>query len=447
MTARLGSRRPSEVDSRRLRGQSRRARRPADRSLPPARTGSAHVVADVGAHARAASRRGSRPQCRSLERQPPAARRGARARTGRGCPGRAQPVRRRRAARGRRRPVRRGGDRSDGALAPRRSRVARGAWVESRSSPARLMRVVQLPRRWRSRGCSGSRPLSSRFPARAGRRPHAPRLGLQRSPSTPMPTAALARAFGRPRVGRPRSRAGSEVVVVMGIPGAGKSHVAEEYVARGYVRLNRDERGGTLRALAVTLAEELESPDARVVLDNTYLTRASRSYVLDAAARHGAPVRCVWLDTPLAQAQVNLTARLLDRFGGLPGPADLRELAKREQGVLAPTSQMRAVRELEPPFARRGVPRSRATRVHPRAAWRNARGRLRRCVRGAGERLGRRGGRSASRVRLAPRRQRGCARRAKSSVSLRTSRARSKRPFVLIPAVRRRAGAGRRCPD
>jgi aryl-alcohol dehydrogenase-like predicted oxidoreductase len=161
--------------------------------------------------------------------------------------------------------------------------------------------------------------------------------------------AALTRAFGRPVVERPSLRAGAEVVVVMGIPGAGKSHIAEDYGGRGYVRLNRDERGGTLRALLGPLEEALASPQPRVVLDNTYLTRASRSYVLDAAARHGAPVRCVWLDTPLAQAQANLAARLLDRFGQLPGPADLRELAKREQGVLAPTSQMRAARELEPP--------------------------------------------------------------------------------------------------
>jgi aryl-alcohol dehydrogenase-like predicted oxidoreductase len=161
--------------------------------------------------------------------------------------------------------------------------------------------------------------------------------------------ATLTRAFGRPPVERPRPRAGAEVVLVMGIPGAGKSRVAEEFVAQGYVRLNRDERGGALRALVVLLEEELASAEPRVVLDNTYLTRASRSYVLDAAARHGAPVRCLWLETPLAQAQVNLTSRLLDRFGELPGPADLRELAKREQGVLAPTSQMRAARELEPP--------------------------------------------------------------------------------------------------
>ena len=135
----------------------------------------------------------------------------------------------------------------------------------------------------------------------------------------------------------------------MGIPGAGKSRVAEDYVARGYVRLNRDERGGSLRGLADALEEELASGVRRVVLDNTYLTRAARSYVIDAASRQGLPARCLWLDTPLAQAQVNLVERLLDRLGSLPTPEELRALARRADGVLAPTSQMRALRELEPP--------------------------------------------------------------------------------------------------
>jgi hypothetical protein len=57
----------------------------------------------------------------------------------------------------------------------------------------------------------------------------------------------------------------------------------------------------------------------------------------------------VWLDTPLAQAQVNLVERLLDRFGSLPAPDELRAAARGEPGLLAPTSQMRTVRELEPP--------------------------------------------------------------------------------------------------
>ena len=42
----------------------------------------------------------------------------------------------------------------------------------------------------------------------------------------------------------------------MGIPGAGKSRVADDYVARGYLRLNRDERGGSLREIAVALGAD-----------------------------------------------------------------------------------------------------------------------------------------------------------------------------------------------
>jgi aryl-alcohol dehydrogenase-like predicted oxidoreductase len=161
--------------------------------------------------------------------------------------------------------------------------------------------------------------------------------------------AAERRLLGGRRT-RPRaSAAKGDVVVVMGIPGAGKSLIAEELVEDGYLRLNRDERGGSLRELAGALEEALSSGARRVVLDNTYLTRASRSYIVETAARHGVRARCTWLDTPLAQAQVNLVERLLDRYGRVPTPEEVKRLAREEPGVLAPTSQMRALRELEPP--------------------------------------------------------------------------------------------------
>jgi aryl-alcohol dehydrogenase-like predicted oxidoreductase/predicted kinase len=170
--------------------------------------------------------------------------------------------------------------------------------------------------------------------------------------------SALAAVFTGPRpalAARVRGRRDGEVVLVMGIPGAGKSRVARSYVERGYVRLNRDEHGGSLAGLAEVLDRHLAAGETRLVLDNTYLTRASRSRVVEAANRHRLATRCVWLDTPLAAAQVNLVERLLERFGALPSPDELRALARRDPAVLAPTSQMRAVRELEPPSADEGL--------------------------------------------------------------------------------------------
>ncbi|HEY1567331.1 MAG TPA: aldo/keto reductase [Solirubrobacteraceae bacterium] len=148
---------------------------------------------------------------------------------------------------------------------------------------------------------------------------------------------------------RPHANPDAEAVMVMGIPGAGKTRLAREYVSRGYERLNRDERGGSLHQIADALDERLAAGAREIVLDNTYLTRAARSHVIDTAVRHGAALRCVWLSTPLAQAQVNLVSRLVALHGTLPTPEELRVMARSTEGVMAPTSQMRTLRELEPP--------------------------------------------------------------------------------------------------
>ena len=179
-------------------------------------------------------------------------------------------------------------------------------------------------------------------PIPGARRPETARSAARVAAVTPPPAPARRRPSSAP------TRTDREVVLVMGAPGAGKSRIAADFTARGYARLNRDERGGSLRELAAVLDEALAAGGRRVVLDNTYLTRASRNEVIEVAGRYRIPARCVWLETPLAQAQINLVERLLDRFGSLPTPAQLWEL-RQEPGLLAPASQMRAFRELEPP--------------------------------------------------------------------------------------------------
>jgi aryl-alcohol dehydrogenase-like predicted oxidoreductase len=147
----------------------------------------------------------------------------------------------------------------------------------------------------------------------------------------------------------PVARGSAEVVLVMGVPGSGKSRTAEAYVARGYERLNRDTEGGTLRKIARLLEERLAAGAQRIVLDNTYVTRASRYDVVRVASARGARARCLYLETPLADAQINVILRMLRIFGCVPDPEELSKRAGADPAALAPHAVFRMMRELELP--------------------------------------------------------------------------------------------------
>jgi aryl-alcohol dehydrogenase-like predicted oxidoreductase len=233
---------------------------------------------------------------------------------------------------------------------PRRTRAVERDQTLAVVAAARGVTPAQVALAW----LSGLAPVVVPIPG--ARRPEAVRTAAEASAFqlSVEEREAVDTRFGAPRPRAARRPADGEVVLIMGIPGSGKSRLAGEYVDRGYVRLNRDDQGGSLRDLAGALEKELTSGTRRVVLDNTYLTRAARSRPLELAAHFGLPVRCVWLETPLAQAQVNLVLRLLERFGSLPQPEELATVARSEQGLLTPTSQMRTMRQLEPPATDEG---------------------------------------------------------------------------------------------
>jgi len=145
-----------------------------------------------------------------------------------------------------------------------------------------------------------------------------------------------------------------EVALLMGLPGAGKSRATEQWIAKGYERLNRDTRGGTLRGLAKLLSQRLAEGATKIVLDNTYVTRASRAEVVLAAHGAGVPVRCVFHDTKIADAQVNVVLRMIGKHGRLLEPDELRQIAKRDPNMMGPTVLQRMLRELEPPSSDEG---------------------------------------------------------------------------------------------
>jgi aryl-alcohol dehydrogenase-like predicted oxidoreductase/predicted kinase len=154
--------------------------------------------------------------------------------------------------------------------------------------------------------------------------------------------------------GNSRSDPGGEIVLIMGLPGAGKSTVAKRLAADGYTRLNRDEAGGSLAALLPVLDRAISTGTSRIVLDNTYVTRKARGAVIQAARRRGWPVRCLWMATSVEDAQVNAVTRIVSRYGRLLGPDELKTAARKDVAAFPPAVQFRYQRELEPPDASEG---------------------------------------------------------------------------------------------
>ena len=141
----------------------------------------------------------------------------------------------------------------DRPLAARRS-APRGALARRERLLRSPLATTPPPPRWRSAGCStclprrrdpGARRPRDRAVGRAGGRA---RLGADDQ-------ASLTLAFGG-GAAPATAPARGEVVIVMGIPG-GQEPPGSGLRRRGYARLNRDERGGSLRALADELDAQL----------------------------------------------------------------------------------------------------------------------------------------------------------------------------------------------
>lgn len=153
---------------------------------------------------------------------------------------------------------------------------------------------------------------------------------------------------------KPAPIADPEVVILMGIQGAGKSELVADFVSAGYARLNRDIMGGKLDDLVPKLMQLLAGGQRRVILDNTYPSRVSRAPVVAAAYSQGVPVRCIHLQIALADAHINIVTRNLTKYGRLLGPDDLKVLVKTDPTLPPPMALLRWMSTFEAPSPQEG---------------------------------------------------------------------------------------------
>ena len=153
----------------------------------------------------------------------------------------------------------------------------------------------------------------------------------------------------RARAGRARAEGSGEVVLIMGLPGAGKSTVAESFVAQGYERLNRDEAadrcgGCCRRSIAYRSGCFTHRPRQHVCVPKVARGRDSGSVASEAfpSDASGSPPK-------LEDAQVNAAWRIVSSYGRLLGPEEIRGASKQDIAAFGPAVQFRYQRELEPP--------------------------------------------------------------------------------------------------
>jgi histidinol-phosphate phosphatase family protein len=169
--------------------------------------------------------------------------------------------------------------------------------------------------------------------------------------ATPESLALLTPTVPASRVLEPLAEPGMEpeVVVILGVQGAGKTSLVDRYTDAGYARLNRDLLGGRLADLVPDLVAQLATENKRVVLDNTYPTRVSRWPVIRAAHAAGVPVRCIHVATPMRDALVNVVLRILDRYDRLLGPDEMKDLGRSDPNLPPPQALTRWAACFEPP--------------------------------------------------------------------------------------------------
>ncbi len=92
-----------------------------------------------------------------------------------------------------------------------------------------------------------------------------------------------------------------ELVVLVGLQGAGKTTWVAEHLAGTHVVVSKDHWPNARRreARQQRLVDQLLADRESVVVDNTNPAPGDRAPLIAAARRAGVPVRAVWLDTPL----------------------------------------------------------------------------------------------------------------------------------------------------
>ena len=130
-----------------------------------------------------------------------------------------------------------------------------------------------------------------------------------------------------------------EIVIIAGPPGGGKTTTVKKFVDQGYIRINRDEIGGSIHGIVLAEVRKAFAAGAtKIVLDNVYATVEGRASIISLAEQEGAVIHAKWMLTTPEQAQFFAARRQILRYGKLFSGADYKA-HKKDPNMFPPAAQ------------------------------------------------------------------------------------------------------------
>jgi len=151
----------------------------------------------------------------------------------------------------------------------------------------------------------------------------------------------------------------AEIVITVGYPGSGKGTYIKPLIAKGYRQFNRDGYGGTTAKEGSLIyqgaRQAYDSGQRLFVFDNTYGTVAARAAVVAFAKSVSLPIRVLWLQTSLEQAQLFASRRQVQKYGKLFRKSDYKLAPyKGDPNMFPPGAQFAYRKRFEEPTLAEG---------------------------------------------------------------------------------------------
>ncbi|XP_067616828.1 uncharacterized protein F21D5.5 [Eurosta solidaginis] len=103
---------------------------------------------------------------------------------------------------------------------------------------------------------------------------------------------------------------GCEMIIMVGLPGSGKSHFCREYLEQHNYTIASADKDGSSKA-CLSICEKALKEGKSCVVDNTNVDVESRKKFLQLAKKYNVPCRCFTMNVPIDQVRHNLKYRHL----------------------------------------------------------------------------------------------------------------------------------------